>query len=319
MKADSPKSAELWIEALEFFSNLYNETKSLPDKQNLEYFTYRKEWEIQTPNQISPGVILAIMLEIEKKFPATHPMLKTITPENKNLIFHKKTLDRRNVSKYFAPIDAKLLASRVAIGNLIIFSGEQITNHDSPIRINQGKSRLENIGDRVVIPSSATAVKRFCMVVTNKNYKEDNFSDYEIIKGGSLGKWLSLENLFIINLEEPNKIFEKKISCSEILSIELIDDGKICKKGSGFSFCVELKDKIWYFQAETAYECNKFYNVLEKAKKTSEEVLRLRKPDNANKNMDPLTNVYLRARRCTPGEDWKTYFSNFDAIIDRDS
>jgi hypothetical protein len=227
LKADSPKSAELWIEALEFFSSLYNETKSLPDKQNLEYFTYRKEWEIQTPNQISPGVILTIMLEIEKKFPAMHLMLKTLTPENKNLIFHKKTLDQRNVSKYFSPIDAKQLASRVAIGNLIIFSGEQIINHDSPIRINQGNTRLENIGDRVVIPSSATAVKRFCMVVTNKNYKEDNFSDYEIIKAGSLGKWLSLENLFIINLEEPNKIFEKKISCSEILSIELIDDGKI--------------------------------------------------------------------------------------------
>lgn len=170
-----------------------------------------------------------------------------------------------------------------------------------------------------MIPSSDSAVRRFCIVVTGKNFNEDNFDDYEILKSGGFGKWLSLENLFIVNLEEPDKIFEGKIGAAEILSVELIDDAKIGKKGQGYSFCVELKDRIWFFQAETAYECSKFYNVLKKAKKTSEEGLRLRKPENANKNMDPLTNVYRRARRCTPGEDWETYFDNFDEIIDRDS
>lgn len=94
--------------------------------------------------------------------------------------------------------------------------------------------------------------------------------------------------IFSSESEEDNSKFELKIETKDMLSIEAHDNSCITE---GYTFRVELKEKIHFFACGSATECQKWIEILQKSKKTSEELKRT-KFNCLKRNVDPLIHSY---------------------------
>ena len=79
----------------------------------------------------------------------------------------------------------------------------------------------------------------------------------------------SVWNISGKNQLRPMSTYEQKISTKEMLSIEFQDDSA---SKNGYTFRVETKDKCIFYNCRTATECKKWVEVLNKSKKTIEEM-----------------------------------------------
>jgi hypothetical protein len=130
-----------------------------------------------------------------------------------------------------------------------------------------------SFGDKVVLPKSGGFSKnRYGILITAKDtdYEDD---DDDICDSKKLPGWMDLETLYLFPYEQKDDAatFEQKISTKEMKTIEYQDDSATKE---GYTFRVETEDKVFFYACRTATECKKFVEILNKSKKTIEELQR---------------------------------------------
>jgi len=94
--------------------------------------------------------------------------------------------------------------------------------------------------------------------------------------------------VFPYDEKDNAETFEQKISTKDMLSIDYQDDSATKE---GYTFRVETREKVYFYNCRTAHECEKWVIMLNKSKKTIEEMGRT-KYNTLKRNVDPLIHFY---------------------------
>jgi hypothetical protein len=102
--------------------------------------------------------------------------------------------------------------------------------------------------------------------------------------------WMELDCLYFFKYDKKGDTTEflKKITGSQILLSEISNDTSL--KGK-FNIQIELKGKMYFFAYQFATFAQKWLNCLKRAKKSAEEITRI-KCDKIYRNIDPLIELF---------------------------
>ena len=262
--------SQMWCEALNWFKLYW---KSQP----------RKDYEGEESGfTIDPRVVVEIMIDLEKAEPQ----------QMQEMLNYDDVLKMKKMDKQIKKCGNAMLENRFAHGYIKKMTGQQM---DADVAGDEGggeqnketeqKDDTQNplggglanalgaitFGNKIVVPKSGGFSKRkYGCIITAKDtdYEDD---DDEIIDKKKLPPWMDLEVVYVFPYEEKDdgSAYEFKMSTKEMLSIAYQDDSA---SKEGYTFRVETRDKVIFYNVRTAHECKKWVEILCKSKKTIEEM-----------------------------------------------
>ena len=262
MKTDSLAETKKFVGALNFFRNYY---KALPPEP-YEFSIKGKE--------ITPHCLIIIMKELESTFNTDYSKRFDYT----------HILNTKKIKKYYDRVGAATLKNRAIHSMIKKCSAEQV---DEDFFDESDKSlNLIRIDNKVLIPKASSLSKNlFATLVTRKDTDYTDADD-EILGTKDLPLWMEPETMYIFSWDDnaDDSVYNLKISTVSMLQIEYLSDEVL---HNGYSFRVETKSKVYFFECPSATICGDWVDLLRKSKKTGEELTRT-KFNMLKRNVDPM-------------------------------
>ena len=252
--------SQMWCEALNWFK-LYWSSQPKKDYEQQEEGGYT----------IDPRVVAEVMIDREKTEP----------DKIKELLNYEEVQKAKKMFKVLEKCGHETLMNRMAHGYVKKCSGQQmdadVMGEGPPPGDNaegQNKEKgndMITFGNKIVVPKAGGfSGRKYAILVTAKDtdYEDD---DDEIIEKNKLPPWMDLETMYVFPYEDKDnkEMYEQKICTKEMLSIEFQDDSA---SKDGYTFRVETRNKIFFYNCRSAHECKQWVIVLNKSKKTIEEM-----------------------------------------------
>lgn len=209
---------------------------------------------------------------------------------------------------YQAEFDYKNVLESKGLTSTLEALGENMTKNrfvcsyiqsTSALQANLSKSEIKDLdatdyiklNNKIMLPKGNLSTRKFAVLITAKSVNiSDSQKNYDIddsiISNKDLPHWMSCECMYMFDYQdiEDNSSFQKKMDTSDFLSIEFHNDSFIKQ---GYTFRVEISDKVLFFNTQSALECEKWVTLLKKSKAISNEI-KHSKYNCISKNVDKL-------------------------------
>lgn len=229
-----------WFESLNYLSEYYSKKNS--KKYEIPCYFSEEKYKISNKTMLF--------------------MMKQQDEENsqlfKNIHDYRSILDLKNVTRYINKIGMDVLEDR-----LVFCAIKKCSAQSVEVDIDEEELRMDGCpiikhDNKILLPKANSLSKqKFAIMVTRKdiNYTD---KDNDILDINNLPPWMEMECMYIFswNDDKDDAKFEQKIHSHEMLFIEDFNDSLLSKQG--YSFKVELANKVLFFDCPSALHCWKW-------------------------------------------------------------
>lgn len=217
-----------------------------------------------------------------------HSLVETREDEMRKELAFDSVIEDKGIKSYLDMMDPKFLRNRVMMSFAEKASSKVQKNNEKAqlkIEIAGGWQRIF-----VILVASKSYVRIIFSSRIRAYSKDPDDIDDLILGENEVPHWMELDALYFFKYEKKGdkSEFLKKITGKQMLMIELANDSSL--KGR-FNVQIDVKEKMYYFGFNWAHLAQKWLNALRRAKKSVEELARI-KHDKIYINVDPLVEKF---------------------------